>query len=368
MSAQTQTAVVFVPGFKGTTLIDRASGKRVWLTAGQALWGRRSLAIAADDLAIANPLQLTAGPILDQVRVLPGVLTNDVYGGALRALQAALPSGATLDVFSYDWRQRPETIASDLAARLAALSASGIDDIRIVAHSMGAMVTAWALREHQPAAITRVAFIAGAFRGSAKIFRTLQVGDPVARNQTLLSAEALGSFASSYYFLPDAWPYVVDERGQAFASELCDSELWQRQGWGLLRSRQASASRQRFLGELFESSRRFLRALDSPWAGQLNFRVLNIVGTARKTLDRVIALPDGRLILTAKQRDSLPQLKGISLGTLGDGTIATQSSQLPVWLEPAADQPTLTFDAEHMQIVQPGPALTAAVRFSVSNG
>lgn len=366
----TNFVIVFVPGFKGTTLLDQTNGKRVWLTASQALWGRQSLAIASDDLAITNPLKLIAGPILDQVPVLPDLWTNDVYGGALRALQAAMPSHAKLVVFSYDWRQRPETIASDLAARLAALIASGIDDIRIIAHSMGAMVTAWTLREHMPAAITRIAFIAGAFRGSAKIFRTLQVGDPVLRNKTLLSAQALGSFASSYYFLPTAWPYVVNEHGQAFARDLCDSQLWQQQGWGLMHSAppKVSAARQRFLTELFETSRHFLRVLDSPWSGTLRTKVLNIVGTARKTLNRVIALPNGQLILNAKQRNSLPQLKNISMGAPGDGTIAVHSSQLPAWLEPAAVQPTLTFNAEHMQIVQPGPALNAAIRFSLADG
>ena len=336
----------------------------MWVTASEVLWGWRSLAIDRPELGIRNALTLMPSGPLDAVTLIPGLLRNDVYGSGLKALRQAIPKRWRLLPFAYDWRRAPTDIVADLEALAAQAVRDGADDVRVLAHSMGAMVTAaWLLQTKLP--VRRVAFMAGAFRGTAKMFRVLQIGDPVARNWSLLSADALGSFISSYYFLPDAWPYVVDERGEPFADELCDVALWERQGWGLFRDGQAqfAVARRAFFHRHFAESRTFLRQLNAA-DGMLpnDLQVLNVIGSARKTLNRVVVLPDGKLILNAKQRDAVPTLKSISLAAPGDETIASHAAELPPVFAAHA-RASLTFPAAHMGIVQRGPALDAATAF-----
>lgn len=368
------TCVVFVPGFKGSIL---SSGKKpVWMTLGQALFPGDSLAYDRPDLGIPNPLSLTETGVLEQITLVPGLMRTDVFGSTLRAIRAAIPRDWEFRAWSYDWRRDADAIVNDLDAFVAGIFASGVKDVRVVAHSMGGMLTAaWLLRsnaEHGAAGkVSHVGFVAGAFRGTTKLFRNLQTGDePAGRNTTLLSADALGTFPASYSFVPDGWPLVIDATGKPVASDFRDVSLWEKGRWGLFRDGRGefAAARRTFLTERFAASRTFLRGIADPGAiAPIGLRVHNALGTGVGTVNQLIRRADGSLVMTEAQRKADPALAAFSLEASGDGTIAEHSAELPPGLAACAVAPTVRVaGAEHMSVVQRGSGLDATLRFITS--
>src|SRR5262245_10382550 len=67
------SAIIVVPGFKGTALAREDNGKRIWITASQALFGRSSLAFNDPRLALPDALSLKTDGVLESVVVIPGL-------------------------------------------------------------------------------------------------------------------------------------------------------------------------------------------------------------------------------------------------------------------------------------------------------
>ena len=365
------TCVILVPGFKGSIL--SAGGKPVWMTVGQAFFPGDSLACDRPDLGIPNPLALTDTGVLEQITIVPGLIKTDIFGSTLRALRGALPHDWELRAWHYDWRKDADALVDELDEFVAGVFASGVKDVRVVAHSMGGMLAgAWLLRPGAAGGaagrVSHAAFVAAAFRGTTKLFRNLQTGDdPAGRNTTLLSADALGTFPSSYSFVPDEWPLVVDASGKPVAAEYRDAALWESGRWGIFRDGRAefATARRAFLTERFAASRKFLRGILDPAAtAPTSLRVHNALGTGVGTINQLIRTGDGTLVVTEAQRKADPALASLSLERDGDGTIATHSAELPAGLAARAVGPTVRVPgAEHMAVVQQGAGLDATLRF-----
>jgi hypothetical protein len=366
----TAPCVILVPGYKGSILTDGT--RPVWITAREALFGKSSLAYDRPDLGIRNSLRLTNGPILEEIRVIPGLLRADIYRSTLRAMRSALPVGWEVRSWQYDWRRDAADLVDELDAFVSVTSDGGAREVRMLAHSMGAMLTAaWLLRPGAAAGaargVTRVAFVAGAFRGATKYFRNLQTGDePAGRNTTLLSADAMATFPSGLAFIPDSWPIVVDARGDAIAADFRDVALWERERWGIFRDGRAdvAAARRAFLAERFLASRAFLAAIDDPAAAApIGLRVHNAYGTGFGTIDQLIRRADGSLVLSERERARDPALASRTIEVPGDGTIAAHAAELPPALAARAVGPSVGVRAEHMAVVQRGQGLDASLRF-----
>jgi len=368
------TCVILVPGFKGSIL--SAGNRPVWMTLGQALFPGDSLAYDRPDLGVPNPLTFTDTGVLEQITIVPGLIKTEIFGSTLRAIRASVPKDWDVRAWSFDWRRDADALVDDLDAYVAAIFKSGVRDVRVVAHSMGGMLTAaWLLRpnaEHGAAGrVSHVGFVAAAFRGTTKLFRNLQTGDdPAGRNTTLLSADALGTFPSSYSFVPDGWPLVIDTHGAPVGSEFRDAALWEGGHWGLFRDGRAqfAAARRGFLTERFAASRKFLRGIADPGAiAPIGLKVHNALGTGVGTINQLIRRNDGTLVVTEEQRKVDPSLAALTLEASGDGTIAEHSAELPPGLVACAVQPTVRVPgAEHMAVVQRGAGLDATLRFIVS--
>lgn len=368
------TCVILVPGFKGSILTS--DGKPVWVSLGQAFFPGDSLAIDRPDLGVPNPLHLSDAGVLGQITLVPGLFKIEIFGPTLRALRAGIPKDWDMRAWSYDWRRDADDIVNDFDAFVAAIFASGVTDVRVVAHSMGGMLTAaWLLRpgaERGAAGkVSHVAFVAGAFRGTTKLFRNLQTGDdPVGRNTTLLSAAALSTFPSSYSFIPDAWPLVIDTQGKPVAAEFRDPMLWERGHWGIFRDGNAkfADARRAFLAERFGKSRAFLHGIADPAAkAPSGLKVHNAIGTGVATINQLIQRTDGTLVVNETQRKADSSLASLSLEADGDGTIAAHSAELPPGLAARAVAPTVRVPgAEHMAVVQKGAGLDATLKFITS--
>lgn len=132
--------MVFLPGFKGSRLVDAQTREVLWLTA----W--RALPFApAPPLALPDTRAVAADGALESL--LGGLYA--VYAPFLRA--ARLRWGTRLHVFAYDWRQDIAATAQHLATFLTQLRREHEhecgDDCApptLIAHSMGGLVV-WAM-------------------------------------------------------------------------------------------------------------------------------------------------------------------------------------------------------------------------------
>ncbi|MFF5006885.1 hypothetical protein ACFY3G_29160 [Streptomyces phaeochromogenes] len=227
----TGDAVVVLPGFAGSGLVDHETGETVWgdgvapkrlLTpAGQTRDLARLTMTAAEragDLATLRPAGLLRG-----VAWLPLVGGLSPYGSLVKSINASvLHDGAVLE-FPYDWRQSVATEARHLArAALRHLDrwrehparrASGLSGARegpklvLVAHAMGGLVAQAALAEFpELARATReVISIGTPFHGVPQIMQLLNVaGSPLGRVSVAHPlAKTARTLPGLYDLLPD---------------------------------------------------------------------------------------------------------------------------------------------------------------------
>jgi pimeloyl-ACP methyl ester carboxylesterase len=124
--------LVFVPGTMGTQL-HNAAGEELWppKPAETQLGYKRMDKLLADDV--------THGDIIQKV------LCFDFYGSVFQAFQDLkyLPGDPTqrLIAFPYDWRLDLEGTSQRLAAELDKLNNEPVEEIHLVAHSMGGLIT-----------------------------------------------------------------------------------------------------------------------------------------------------------------------------------------------------------------------------------
>ena len=208
--------VVFIPGFKGSSLLDPSTGRRAWITASVALRRRGGYPLAIDQaaLAIDGATRLVAEDVLSSLPLLPGMLSYPFYGPWLKLLRAKLAGRAQLVTFAYDWRRDNATTAALLAQRVERLRAEGAPQVHLIAHSMGGLVSSYYLRYGaQPpekaietwegAAKVASLVVAGTpFYGMMRAFRDMIQGSLALRNQALLDPVALSSMPSIYQLLP----------------------------------------------------------------------------------------------------------------------------------------------------------------------
>jgi pimeloyl-ACP methyl ester carboxylesterase len=181
-----QSAVILVPGYYGTRLVRESDGKVVWISAAQAVAGNLPLTLPVPGLGLDDAIRLEPDGILEKVPVIPLLYAVDGYGSMLEALQDYAKDRAIVVPFSYDWRDDLMASVRKLDAVVQDLRHAGVTDIRIVAHSMGGLMTAYYLRygTQDPeqavetwagaAQLTGVVLIGVQFKGTIIAFRNSQ--------------------------------------------------------------------------------------------------------------------------------------------------------------------------------------------------
>lgn len=298
--ADPETLTIFVHGYKGGFL-DEADGSHAWLSPGDALGrGGKTLAVdvpVAKDVPRFGPLT-PAGP-MTKLTVIPLLFSMDIYGSWMKFGARELPG---FDVLEYDWRRDVREASALLAAKVDAARAKYGKrlKIRVIAHSMGGLVTLHYLRfgaeRGGPVTwagareIERVAFVGVPFRGSAGIFDDLVVGTPTGRNRALLSREALFTFPSAWQLLPSSDDYFVDEAGQPIAGAPHLPDSWRTGGWGVFGTAENKAD-PRYLAQLADvlaaHDALYANLADTDVAPPASLRALVVVGTGRDTVGGV---------------------------------------------------------------------------------
>lgn len=215
-------AVIFIPGIKGTELID--TYPLDW----PSRWSRN----------VGDPVELAlAGGRHDAASdrwLKPGRLIGEFYAPFIRKLRAWL-APAPVYAFGYDWRRSMEASAPRLVAMVAEVVererlAGREPRVRFVTHSMGGLLLRSALgllNARNPLAdVGRTVFIAPPFRGSIGAPYALVVGEPDAGFNTNEDQRHIVRGFPSVYQMTPAWRGAgVDEEGRDV--DLFDPARWQ---------------------------------------------------------------------------------------------------------------------------------------------
>jgi pimeloyl-ACP methyl ester carboxylesterase len=341
-------AVIFLPGYYGSALRDPQTERRVFITAREALFGHESVSLFQRELQTPPGPELVVDGVLGGVSVIPGIYSYDVYERFVERLRL-LPD-TKIVVLAYDWRKDLLEAVKTLDTQIRSLEASGINEIDIVAHSMGGMVATYYLAHgtqepDRPTSdwrgadhVHKVVLLGTPFRGLFGIFRNMQRGAPLGWNDSLLPSEAVSSFPSSYALLPFDNAQVVDAAGHFTPFDVGSILLWRDLKLGLLKKRdlppEILLNRDLFTAKQLARAASIARAIRLE--GQIapppaTFKILSVVGTGRRTAESAFFLTtngEPEFVFDTEK----PTKRGLDEGFLfadGDGTVSQLSGKLP---------------------------------------
>lgn len=330
-----RAAVLFVPGFYGSTFREKSTGRRIFYSVREALFGSKSLALFAEELGMPKAANVEVDGLLDAVIVIPWLYEVPVYGPFLKRIRDTRPDLQVIPV-PFDWRDDLTIAVAKLDAMVKELERRRVPSITIFAHSTGGMVAAaylahgtggfasvrptWEGAKH----VNKVAFFGTPFRGSMISFRSFLKGSGLPRSQTQLAADAMSTFPSLFELNP-AEAVFLDREGQEQKLNLSDPAVWEKHGFGLLRA--PTPARLAFTRDWALKSGRWSALLNPEGARPASLRVLNVVGTGHPTLDR--GYLNGRELLFDPEDVKAAGLAHDPLFRDGDGTVTHERARLP---------------------------------------
>jgi pimeloyl-ACP methyl ester carboxylesterase len=343
--------IIFVPGYKGSDLIDANSGKKVWITAWQALFGSKSLIREIPGLEIPEALSLVPGNVLYSVRIVPAVGNVHVYDRWLEFLNESFPEHRIVE-FSYDWREDNTQTARKLASLVRNLKSEGVTSVSILAHSMGGLVTAYYLRygvqnletavENWDGAkqIDKVVLAGVPFKGSMKIFRDVVRLYKIGNNSDLLNQQTIASFPSAYQLMQDLNDNELMDENGVFVESIANEQSWLENGWGLFHKVDKSQHeelkiRKHFTKENLARAKNFQELLNAPTKAQESIggsQLLTIFGNTKETLSGAIRnakAPGGYVFDPLEFEELNIKLSPDILFEMGDETVTINSATLP---------------------------------------
>ncbi len=350
------------------------------MTAREELFGKRSLSVGLPALDLPFDGDVEPDGVLESVPIVPGIASVNVYGSWLRWLEDEFDDEVSVVTFPYDWRRDNTTSAKHLHDRVQELRSDGAAQIVIVAHSMGGLIASYFLRygdaEASAAAETwrgaelvdGVVFLGTPFLGSASVFRDFQIGAVNMFNTHLLNQLALSTFPSAYQLLPPSHGRMLlaaDGRmllaadGRTLQATIFAADTWIDGRWGLFKTPNLSAAakqaRTDYLQQQLDRAAQLSRLLHAPLAHPPTepLPILNIYGDAEPTFSYVFTRPStpSRLAYNeATLEREFPTQPSSALMSVGDGVVSALSAQLPVALQEASVQTTVTTSFSHVEL------------------
>ena len=314
--------MVFVHGFKGGTLVG-PEGELGWLSGRAALgWQTPSLRLPlAWDGELQRRDAWRPGAPLRQVTVVPWLLEESVYAPWLDAAESW---GYPIYPFTYDWRRDNLESLTSLTAHVEAVrQRHGGGPVRLVAHSMGGLISLPLINAH-PEYFHDVIFAGVPFRGGSGFLPDLHVGTAVARNEDLLSPAVVFSFPAAYGFFDLEGTGLAEADGRPRPIDWFSAAAWADAGLGLFAPQAArpagltDAELTTFLQRALTRARQF-RALQVATTGPYP-PILVILARNRPTY--VTAWHGGPRSVRGWDFDSAPR-------ELGDGRVAERFALPP---------------------------------------
>ena len=340
--------VLFVHGFKGSVL-ENAQGDIDWVT------GWQSLGLQTPDLSLPEVWDGTvqkhdgrhATQPLGTVRVIPWLWERDIYAPWLRGAE---DMGYPFSTFAYDWRRDNAEAVAQLKHAMQQLQRTHNSPVRVVAHSMGGLVTL-ALLHEAPELFADVVFVGVPFQGGSGILPDLHLGATAGINSHILRPEVAATFTSLYCLFDTEGTGLVDVAGTALPMEWFSAAAWRAHRLGLFGHAPALADSEldafeAYLQRALTQARAFrTRLLPKDMAYP---PILAVQGRSRPTLVNVM-------------RDGPKSVRGWDFETspkeLGDGRVGEHFSRPPA---PVPYEAVFT-DAEHADMLN-DPHVIAALR------
>lgn len=285
---------VFVHGYKGGFL-ETERGELAWITIGEALKkGERSLALPFNgqrETPGFGPLQ-PAGP-LTRLTVIPLVFEEEAYARWMQWAKDALPG---FIVWAYDWRLDLRESGAALCSFIEGLGPN--KRVRIVAHSMGGLVTLQCLRKGPAAvkeAVKKVVFVGTPFKGGPGQWDDLHLGTKTSSNTRLLEAEALLTMPAAWQLLPPVPDIFFDESGEKKDLPAYDAATWLEGKWGVFKepALAGNAAYRRQLEERLEAHRALWAGFGDEEGPAPPWEAMAVIGKGRKTVSGWTVKPDG---------------------------------------------------------------------------
>ena len=259
---------IFVPGYYGSTLIDRKSGRLIWGDAREIFIGRKSLALPIPGMKTPGALDLEPYQLIPDMKVFGGLLKEEAYDKTI----ALLKSIGTQEVFSvaWDWRREPHLGVLRIDQTVKEAREKYPDaEIILASHSFGSLISSYYLRygtlSYQEAKeqkeswdglkhFSHIILSACPFRGLMAMFRNMHYGIKFGLNHNMQTALAFSSFESSYFLLPAPGnAEVLDESKKLQTLDLYNLDNWIENKWGLFNEQLKLPS------DSFEARKKFLK-------------------------------------------------------------------------------------------------------------
>ncbi len=214
--------IVFVPGIKGSKLIDDKGDLR-WLDAATAL------GFSTPDLRLSGESrELKPNGALDRITAVPYLIDVAVYAPWLKAMSEQ--DEIDFYVFSYDWRKKNLDSRDQLIEFLEEIGKKYQRKPILIGHSMGGMLSLSAINL-KPSLVQKVVFVGVPFRGGIGYMKDLHVGVGTGINSKIQSPCMIARYETVYGFFPrlntwDSKDVVVDSQGKTLELDLYDGKVW----------------------------------------------------------------------------------------------------------------------------------------------
>ncbi len=266
--------IVFIPGYKGSKLIDAHTKETVWLSLNEILFEEHSLELKKD-----NPL--TVGGVFDKLTVVPGLYNVDIYEDCLNSL-SKINTKTKIIVFTYDWRLSNVKNAEKLKDFLTSINSKGAKSISVIAHSMGGLSLSYLLsKNHDLPKLKNILFLTVPFRGTVTAFIDMhRILPSMLFNDTLLNREVFSSFESAYEFLPHPDDYTLNDMSEKNEETLFNIAHWDKYSWGILKDPELKkdVTTRNFLEENLKRSLERYRMVDNATPSCATNKITNIYG------------------------------------------------------------------------------------------
>lgn len=222
--------IVLVPGYMGSTLRSKRTGRMVWGNFDQSLreatqgnpfgwigWIQDFL----NGMKYPNP-DLEAVGLMEEVAFFPPLYKQEHYQRLSAFLKTLgykvgnqVPEAKrTVYEFPYDWRQDNRISGRQLKAKIEQWRAHHPNaEVWIIAHSNGGLVARWYIEKEGGKAITKKLFLMGSpWDGTAVGFKSLSEGVEMFLRGSFtqktiqnMTRDIIRSFPSAYQLLPHEW-------------------------------------------------------------------------------------------------------------------------------------------------------------------
>lgn len=355
-----QKILLFIPGYYGSTLKEKSSGKIRWAKASNIFFSQIGLSQRIPDTEIGSTNEMEVDDVLRNVLIVPSLWDIDAYKKTLKQLDLfAVDHQMRLEIAPYDWREDFNQCLNTIDQKIKSFNLKPDDELHIVGHSMGALLMAYYIRYGTQDVesdvvenweglkqIKKVALIAPPLHGLMILFRDIGEGTRQGFNRSLLSDLDYSTFKSSYFFLPPKGEDIaLSESKEKIVLGIHDIDKWEKNKWGPFKFAKASEVKtvHAFVQKYMTRSEKFHALLRAPIQNPppKKLPVLHMRGLGHETKEYASLKMKGDFLTYTFDKEGQVD---------GDGTVTIRSG-VPLEYFKALDFTTMDRGLGHLDIL-----------------